>query len=92
MTEVTYMADKKDDARMLAPEQLLQRVLVDEVGKVGAFKEGKKVLVIALDDIDGRYDVSFRQCGMAMSECIALARVAETLFLQEMGYLPDGQD
>jgi len=52
----------------------------------GAFAEGKKIMIVALDDADGRYDVSFIQAGMRMSECMTLAEIVKDLFKQEMGF------
>ncbi|OEU65363.1 MAG: hypothetical protein BA863_01810 [Desulfovibrio sp. S3730MH75] len=52
-----------------------------------AFKDGKKLLVLALDEGDGsEYSISFIQSGMRMSQCLALCEAAKTLFLDEMGY------
>lgn len=59
---------------------------LNSIGKEGAFAKGKKVLVLALDDTDGNYDISFIQSQMTMSECIALCRVAENMFIEKMGY------
>jgi len=52
----------------------------------GAFANGKKVLIIALDDSEGKYDVSFIQAGLHMSECLSLTEIAKDMFKQEMGF------
>jgi len=83
---VISMADKTQNGTLQSPEQALQDALKD-IGKHGAFKNGKKLLILALDDDDGQYSVSFIQAGMKMSQCLTLCEVAKTKFLAEMGYL-----
>lgn len=84
--KVLSMAEKTNNSLMQTPEQVLNECL-DYLGKEGAFKNGKKLLVLVLDDIDGNYDVSFVQSGMKMSECVTLSEVAKTIFMHEMGYV-----
>ena len=79
------MSKASNDGTLQSPEQALNDALSD-VGKRGAFREGKKILIIALDD-SNQYSISFVQAGMKMSECLALCEVAKTLFLEEMGYV-----
>lgn len=87
------LAERFNDARLITPEQTLQNALGD-IGKDGALKNGKKILILAVDqgpDKD-QYDLSWYQAGMCMSECIALLRVAENRFLREMRFLVDHSD
>ena len=83
---VISMAEKAKNGTMQTPEQAL-RDCISLVGEKGAFKEGKKLLVLALDDTAGNFSVSFVQAGMKMSECVALCEVAKTIFLREMEYI-----
>lgn len=82
---VTHIGDKGGSSMVYSPEQTLKNSL-ESLGKEGAFKNGKKLLVLCLDDTDNNYSVSFQQCGMKMSECVALTNVANSLFKTEMGY------
>ena len=95
MTEkVTSLSEKTNDATLDSPLMLLKRCLSDvqDKDKEHAFAKGKKLLVLALDESDGHYNVNFQQCGMKMSECIALCKIAETIFLTEMEFIPDDRD
>lgn len=85
MDKVISMALKHEDGTLWSPEDALKQAL-DDIGKNGAFKEGKKILIIGLDT-DNQYDISFIQAGMSMSECLTLCEVAKTAFLKEMGYI-----
>ena len=84
--KIVNLGDVTGNGFMRNPEQALKDAL-DCVGKEGAFENGKKVLILALDDSDGSYEVNFMQAGMKMSECIALCEVAKTVFLEEMNYI-----
>jgi len=83
--DVLSMAEKLGDARFWSPEQALQEAR-DDVGERGAFENGKKILIIGLDDSGDKYEVSFIQAGMSMSDCLALLEVMKSEFLSEMGY------
>ncbi len=50
-------------------------------------KETKKLVVIALDDKEDDYNVSYIQAGMRTSELLSLIAVAETTFLRVLGHL-----
>lgn len=84
--KIVKMVDKSDDAGHWSPEDALRSALED-IGKRGAFEKGKKLLVLALDDSDGQYSISFRQAGMRMSECTALCEIAKDLFKKEIGHM-----
>lgn len=88
MTEekITKLSDVTGDACFSSPQQTLEEAL-ECLGKKGAFENGNKLLVLALDDTDGSYKVGFIQAGMKMSECIALCEIAKILFLEEMEYI-----
>ena len=83
------MADRLNNAKFATPENALREALLD-IGVRGAFKEGKQLLVLALDrgSKDDKYSISFVQAGMSMSDCIGLCEIAKTLFLTEMEYIP----
>jgi len=85
MKNVISLSDKTKDARHQSPEQCLNRALKD-IGKVGALEKGSKILVICLDDNDDEYNITWYQAGMRMSQCVALARITEQCFMNELGY------
>lgn len=82
---VVSIAKNNNDGTMVSPKMVLEDAL-SRVGNWGALESGKKCIVIALDDNDNNYSVSFLQAGLKMSECVALAEVAKSIFLSEMGY------
>ena len=86
------LADRLDDSTFTTPEMTL-RDSIEDIGERGAFKEGKQLLVLALDRGDGdMYSISFRQAGMNMSECITLCEIAKTIFLTDMNDIPGTTD
>jgi hypothetical protein len=85
--KIISMADACHNGQVRSPEAAL-RDAINDVGKEGALEHGKKVLILALDETDGNYGVTFYQAGMKMSECLALCEVAKILFLQDMEYIP----
>jgi hypothetical protein len=86
--KIISLAKETNDGRLQNQEQALKDAL-NEIGKRGAFKNGKKILILALDDGKNgdEYGVSFIQGGMTMSQCIALCEVAKTIFLTEMEFI-----
>ena len=91
--KIESLSKHTNDGTMRSPEQCLQDCLKD-IGKHGAFTNGKKILVLCLDDTTGGYAVSWAQAGMRMSECLALCDVGKQLMLSEMEYnvLPENLD
>ncbi len=83
---VVSMAEKLRDGTLQSPEQAL-RAAINDLGKFGAFKNCKKLLILALDESDDQFYISFNQAGMRMSECLALCEVAKTKFLKEMKHI-----
>jgi len=84
-SNVTKMGSVANNAIMISPRQALEDA-IEALGKQNAFKDGKKIMIIALDESDGEYSISFIQAGMRMSECIALCEIAKSVFMEEMGY------
>ncbi len=82
---VISLAGVTKNAKFDSPEQVL-RDAIKEIGQRGAFMNGSKLLILALDDNDG-YSISFMQAGMKMSECVTLCEVAKTIFLRDMEYI-----
>lgn len=82
---VESMSKHSNNGKLRSPEQCLEEC-IESIGKEGASKNGKKILVLALDDTDEGYQISWSQSGMKMSECHNLCEVAKALFLREMGY------
>lgn len=87
---VISLGEKTKDATYVSPKQALEDALND-IGKRGAFEHGKKLLILALDDTQDNFSVSFTQAGMKMSECIALVECAKTIFLSNMNYIPSAE-
>ena len=85
MNDVINFANATNNGEITTPKEALNDAL-DTLGKKGAFKSGKKLLILCLDDTDGEYKVSFIQAGMRMSGCVTLCDIAKNIFKQEMGY------
>ncbi len=85
MGEVVNLGKKTRNAMMQSPSQALNDAL-ESVGQYGAFEKGKKLLILALDDTEENYSISFIQAGMKMSDCNNLCDIAKALFKEEMGY------
>ena len=85
MDKVISLSERTNNAAFESVEGALQDA-INCIGKKGSFISGKKILILALDDSDDQYQVSFIQAGMKMSECIALCEVSKTIFKNEMGY------
>lgn len=83
---VISLGQKTDDAKFVSVEDALREAISD-IGKNGAFKNGKKVLILALDDTSENFEVSFIQAGMKMSQCVSLCEAAKAIFLRNMGYV-----
>lgn len=85
------LAEEKEDGTLWTPAD----ALVSALGDVGdkdvntAFRTGKKLLILALNEGDDRthYDVSFIQAGMRLSECISLCSAAQIVFLKQMNFI-----
>lgn len=84
--QVTNLAQAKDDGTLWTPADALVSALKDIKSKEGrtAFRDGKKILIIALDDLDDAYDISFIQAGMRLSECLSLCESIKMTFLRLM--------
>ena len=84
--KLVKLADKTNNGFMSTIEDSLKDAL-KATGEKGAFANGKKVLILALDDRDENYSISFIQGGMKMSECVGLCETAKIIFLSEMNYI-----
>ena len=51
MSNVESMASKANNGTMQTPEDALKDAL-SSIGKEGSFKEGKKLLILSLDETD----------------------------------------
>ncbi len=79
------MSEKTNDGTLRGPREALEEA-IKTIGDSGALEHGKKVLVLALDDTNDNYSVSFMQAGMTMSECNNLCDIAKSVFKKDMGY------
>ena len=76
---IKSMSAHTGDGTLRSPQQCLEECLED-IGKRGAFKDGKKLLVLCVDDTKGDYSISFAQAGMKMSECVTLCEISKSIF------------
>jgi len=83
MTNISYLADKCDNALLDTPLHALE--LVKERIETGQ-QAPTKLIVISLDDSSGQYDVKWQQAVMTMSQLLALLEIAKTIAINEMGY------
>lgn len=84
-----YMAIIKENGLLWTPKDALTDVLNNNIGKTGAFKKGKKILIIGLDDTNNKelnYDISFVQAGMHITEMISLIDIFKTILIKDMGF------
>lgn len=81
---IELLGNHANDATMITPEQCLKDVLNNDLGKRGAFKHAKKIVVIALDESDGGYYMGFDQAGMSMSEVVALCECFKKFIITDM--------
>jgi hypothetical protein len=88
MSKITSIGSASNDGTMMRPEDTLKDA-IDSIGKEGALKNGKKVLVLALDDTNENFSITFFQAGMTMSQCLAVCETSKAIFLKDMGYLDD---
>jgi hypothetical protein len=82
---VINLCEATGKGTLQSPEGALKDALED-IGNCGAFKNGKKLVIICLDDTDGNYDTTWIQAGMKFSEIVALLEIAKRKFITEMGY------
>lgn len=85
---VVKIGDYSGDAGHFSIRDSLEEA-IERIGKEGAFEKGRKVMIVALDDTDECYNISFIQSGMRMSECVALCEVAKIEFLKMMKYIQE---
>ena len=83
--KVIDMSVALNNGTLRTPKSALEDAIGD-VGNEGALQSGKKAIIIALDDTEGEYDISWYQAGMKMSEMLSLLEVAKQRVLEEMGY------
>lgn len=84
MEKVTNIGDYANNAKMVSPEMCVKDCLENFIGKKGAFKKGKKLLILCLDDDDGLYAMSYMQAGMKVSEMVSMIEIAKNNFISEM--------
>ena len=85
MSDIISFSQATGNGEIATPEEALNDAL-KSLGKKGAFKHGKKLLILCVDDADNQYKVSFIQAGMRMSGCVTLCDIAKNIFKDEMGY------
>ncbi len=82
---IVKIVDKTKSSLSQSPEQILLDALdMVHEKKIGAYKNGIKMLTIMLDDTNGRYDINYINAGMSCSEAIALCELTKDLFKDDM--------
>lgn len=81
--KILRLADDKFNGHLCSPEDILKLALND-IGKEGALKSGKKILVIGLDDSKGKFNVTWYQGGMVMSQVVSLLEFSKMRIFAEM--------
>jgi len=82
MSNIIDLSKKTNNGTFASPEQLLN----NNIDWSRDNPEFDKVLILKLNPVDDLYDVSFSQCGMTMSECVALCDIGKGILKSEMGY------
>ena len=85
MSKITKLSEVSDDNRFRTTTDALKDALLCVEGNDEAFA-GDKILILALDTSGGQYQVSYQRSNLSSSESIALTRVAEFMFLEDMSY------
>lgn len=84
MSNVVSLADKADNNKYTDPMGALRDAQESIAEKVGAFANGKKLVILCLDDTNGGYDVSTRYAGLKCSEIVALLEYEKSRILSMM--------
>ena len=84
--KITSLGNHACNALMVTPTQCLQDCLENDIGKRGAFKKGKKMIILVLDDTEGCYITNFTQAGLKFSEIVSLLELMKSHIKVEMGY------
>ncbi len=82
MTKVTRLGRTNDPSKEEVIAMLHEVISNIESGRISP----AKAVVLALNEADGDYDISWFNAGMKMSECIALCDIAQSRFRDEMNY------
>ena len=85
---ITNISEKSRSSMTQSPEYILEQALKEVRSNEprGAFGKGKKMLILMLDDTDMKYEISWYNAGMKMSECISLSELAKSKFKEDMNY------
>ena len=85
--KIVKLADRSNSATLWSPKDALEDALSTIESEVpNAFTEGNKILIIALDDSNEQYKITWIQAGMKHSECMALCEIAKSEFKSSMNY------
>ena len=70
---IVRLIDKTGSAKSWGPQDVADALQAD----IDSGKVGKKLLVLHVDQSDGRFNTNFLQCGMSASEMIMLLEIAK---------------
>lgn len=81
--KITHLSEIRGTSNIGVADML--RLAADEIDS-GEREANKAVVLFLKDDVGTEYSVGYRNAGMCVSECLALMKVAATLFLRDMGF------
>lgn len=84
--KITNISTKTRSSLSSSPEQILNEALKLLESEGTSFYQCKKMIIIALDDNDGKYDINYKNAGMSCSECIAVVELLKVILKKQMGY------
>ena len=85
---VISLSESCNDGTLQTPKQCLQSA-AKTMSQGGELESVSRAMVLALDDTNNQYRVSWFQAGMNMSQCLALLEVAKMQILHEMNFVAD---
>lgn len=85
MDKVIKMASRSDSAFHWTPKEILDSVL-DDLKPGNRWDGRKKMLILCLDDLNGRYSVGHTMASLYYSQVISMMEVVKASMLREMGY------
>lgn len=79
MSNVIKISDVKNDNRFITPMNTLCDAMDDIASEK---KKPTKLIVLMLDDADGKYDMSFYASNLKASEVVALFEIQKDVFVR----------
>lgn len=83
--KVVSIAEKTHSAMSWSPADVLNAALTD-LAPGGAWEGRTKLVVLCLDESDGRYNVSNIISGLSSPEIVSILELAKAAVVRDMGY------